>query len=117
MAQKVVVELVDDIDGGEAHGTVEFGLDGHPYLIDLSEENEQALRDALAPFIGNARRPDRGSVTRPSGNGTRPRAKQSAERARYVQLVRDWARSVGENVPDRGRISQRLIDRYESSRG
>ena len=39
MAQKVFVSLVDDIDGSEADETVEFGLDGVNYEIDLSAEN------------------------------------------------------------------------------
>jgi hypothetical protein len=36
MAQKVSVVLIDDMDGGEAEGTVEFGLDGTIYEIGLS---------------------------------------------------------------------------------
>ena len=31
MAQKVLVSLVDDLDGSEAEETVEFGLDGVSY--------------------------------------------------------------------------------------
>ena len=48
MAQKVLVSLVDDLDGSEADETVEFGLDGINYQIDLSTENAEELRDALA---------------------------------------------------------------------
>ncbi len=36
MAKKVVVQLVDDIDGGAASETVVFALDGTTYEIDLS---------------------------------------------------------------------------------
>jgi hypothetical protein len=36
MAQKIHVELVDDIDGSPAAETVTFGLDGTEYQIDLS---------------------------------------------------------------------------------
>ena len=35
MAQKVNVQLVDDLDGSTAESTVEFGLDGVHYAIDL----------------------------------------------------------------------------------
>ena len=48
MAQKIQVLLVDDLDGGEAEGTVRFGLDGVEYEIDLSAEHTEALRTAPA---------------------------------------------------------------------
>src|SRR5262245_50504141 len=56
MAQKVQVILVDDIDGGEAEESVSFAIDGVNYEIDLSESNAVALREALAPWVGHARR-------------------------------------------------------------
>lgn len=56
MAQKVLVSLVDDLDGSEAEETVEFGLDGVSYQIDLSGENAEELRDALAQYVEHARR-------------------------------------------------------------
>lgn len=37
MAQRMLVEMVDDIDGGEASQTVSFGLDGVSFEIDLSD--------------------------------------------------------------------------------
>jgi Lsr2 len=36
MAQKIQTLFIDDIDGGEAEGTVRFGIDGSEYEIDLS---------------------------------------------------------------------------------
>jgi len=36
MAQKVQTLFIDDIDGGDAEGTVRFGLDGTEYEIDLN---------------------------------------------------------------------------------
>ena len=45
MAKKVTVTLVDDFDGeGAADETVEFGLDGVTYEIDLSNKNAGKLR-------------------------------------------------------------------------
>jgi len=41
MAQKVRTFLVDDLDGGDAEGTVLFGLDGTQYEIDLSAGHGQ----------------------------------------------------------------------------
>ena len=45
MARKVTVTLVDDVDDTQtADETVEFGLDGVTYEIDLNEEHAAALR-------------------------------------------------------------------------
>jgi hypothetical protein len=56
MAQRVQTLLIDDLDGGEAEGTVRFGLDGAEYEIDLSADHAGALRRALAPYVSAARR-------------------------------------------------------------
>ena len=63
MAIRVV--LADDLDGSEAEETVEFGLDGAFYEIDLSEDNAERLRDALAEYVEHARRS--GGRKRPGG--------------------------------------------------
>ena len=46
MAQEIRKLLIDDINGGEADGTVRFALDGTEYEIDLSSKHseEAALR-------------------------------------------------------------------------
>ena len=56
MAQKHIVQLIDDLDGVEAQETVSFSLDGTRYEIDLSADNAAELRDSLAVYIANARR-------------------------------------------------------------
>src|SRR5689334_12854822 len=57
MAQQTTVRFVDDLDGSDAAGTFDFAIDGRQYQIDLSDENATKLRDALAPYVGAARRP------------------------------------------------------------
>ena len=52
MAQKIQTLFIDDLDGSTAEGTVRFGLDGTEYEIDLSADHAQALRDALARYVG-----------------------------------------------------------------
>ncbi|MCW2506832.1 MAG: Protein lsr2, partial [Actinomycetia bacterium] len=37
MARQVITVLTDDLDGADADRTIEFGLDGVTYTIDLSE--------------------------------------------------------------------------------
>ena len=62
MAQHTTVRIVDDLDGTEASGTVEFALDGRSYEIDLSDKNAAKLRKALTPFLDVARKAGSGSV-------------------------------------------------------
>jgi hypothetical protein len=64
MAERIQVELVDDIDGSPAQQTVTFALDGVTYEIDLSEQHAQALRSVLSRYIDCARSPQRPSGAR-----------------------------------------------------
>jgi hypothetical protein len=118
VAQKVNVQLVDDIDGSEAESTVEFGLDGVNYAIDLSVENSDELREALAPFVDNARRA--GGRKRPvrTAAGKTTTARQApvatAEREQK-QAIREWARTQGWQVADRGRIPADILDKYNKA--
>ncbi|MFL6107686.1 MAG: Lsr2 family protein [Marmoricola sp.] len=99
MAQKVSIVLVDDIDGSDAEETVSFALDGRDYEIDLNSKNAAGLRDALAPYVGHARRAGSRKRGR-SGGGPSPAD------------IRSWARENGFEVPDRGRVSQQVKDAY-----
>jgi nucleoid-associated protein Lsr2 len=108
VAQKTVVELVDDLDGGRADETVAFALDGEEFLIDLSHDNATRLRDALAEYVGHARRA--GGKQRSAGPAGR------AARDKYdTQAVREWARSQGETVAERGRLPQALLTRFQEA--
>lgn len=74
MALKAPKRFIDDIDGGEAAGTVRFALDGIEYEIDLSAKNGAELRGALEEYIAHARRVSGSSrraarLTPPAPNG------------------------------------------------
>lgn len=56
MAQKVLVELVDDIDGTEAVETIKFGIDGQQYEIDLSKTNARQMRKAIEKYATKGRK-------------------------------------------------------------
>lgn len=114
MAQKVTVSLVDDLDGSEAEETVEFGLDGASYQIDLSEENAERLRDALAEYVEHARRSGgrKRAAGRVAAAGRAPRT-ATADREQN-QAIREWARKQGMKVSDRGRIPSDVIDAYNA---
>ena len=109
MAQRVHVGLVDDIDGSDATETVAFGLDGSTYEIDLNEKNAAALREALAPYVGHARR---SGGTRKAGGR---RAAAPAASGPTAAEVREWARENGWDVPARGRVSAEVRSAYDAA--
>ena len=108
MAQRVSIVLEDDIDGSVADETVTFALDDVTYEIDLNGKNAAALRDALAPYVGHARRAaGRRTAGRPAGGRSSGK--------RDLADVRDWARSNGHKVSDRGRISAEVQAAYDKA--
>ncbi len=110
MAQKVQVFLVDDLDGGEAEETVEFGLDGSVYEIDLSGTNATKLREAIAPFVQAGRK---APVKQTKGGKRGARTTTSRERSGEI---RAWAKANGKPVNERGRIPQSIVEEYEAAR-
>jgi len=108
MAQKVEVKLIDDLDGSEATQTVLFALDGKTYEIDLNDGHAAELRDALAPYLGAARKVSgaRGGVRRIG----------SAKPAEDSGTIREWARQNGYEVSDRGRVPASVREAYEKAK-
>jgi hypothetical protein len=100
MAQQVNIVLVDDIDGTPAEETVSFALDGKEYEIDLNAKNAGKLRDALAPYVGHARK----AAGRRRGGRTAAGPSPAD--------IRAWARDHGFDVPDRGRVSSEVREAY-----
>ncbi|AHH99576.1 Lsr2 family protein [Kutzneria viridogrisea] len=113
MAQKTIVQLIDDVDGSEANESVSFALDGVEYTIDLSDDNAAKLRGNLAPFVEKAQR--LGGRKQRAG-ATRTAVRAGGDRAQN-QAIREWARSQGETISDRGRIPQELVTRFQAAHG
>jgi hypothetical protein len=111
VAQKVTVSLIDDLDGAQADETVEFGLDGKSYEIDLSSGNADKLRDALAAYVAAARRPG-GRRRSGGGNAAAATARRPSVDREQNQAIRDWARKRGMKVSDRGRIPADVLEAY-----
>jgi nucleoid-associated protein Lsr2 len=113
MAQKVFVEMVDDLDGsvGEGVTTVGFALDGRSYEIDLNSGNAEKLRDSLAEFIAAGRRQRSGRAA------SRPQASASVDPAarERAHAIREWARGAGHDVSERGRIPAVVAEAYEAA--
>lgn len=118
MAQKVQVILVDDLDGGKADESVKFGLDGKIYEIDLAADKAQTLREALADYVAAGRPIGRfPSVGGKAPVGVPGRAARPTTDREQNKAIRDWAKSKGKPVSDRGRIPQEIIDEYHSQAG
>lgn len=116
MAQKVLVQLIDDLDGTASADieTVKFGLDGVEYEIDLTAANASRLRDGVADFVasgrkvgGRAKRSGASLGTGRSTTGTRTKEQSTA--------IREWARNNGHELADRGRIPAGVIEAFEAA--
>jgi hypothetical protein len=107
MARKVHVQLIDDLSGEDADGTVRFSVDGADYEIDLTTEHATELRGVLEKYITHARRlrgasGSRGARTAPTGRDE-------------TQKIRDWAKDHGYKPSARGRISQDIKKAYDAA--
>jgi hypothetical protein len=111
VAQKIQTLLIDDLDGSSAEGTVRFGLDGAEYEIDLNAGHAKELRDALARYVDAARRVS-GSARKPARGSRRGTAGGS-----NTTGVRDWARTQGIEVKDRGRVPADVMVKFKAAGG
>ncbi len=113
MAQIREVRLIDDLDGEQAVETIEFGVDGRNYEIDLSDANATRLRDALALYVASARRTTastrRRAASAPAGGGVVRRPTVDREQN---QAIREWARKRDLKISDRGRIPSEVLEAY-----
>jgi hypothetical protein len=109
MAQRIHMLLIDDLDGGEADGTVRFGLDGTEYEIDLSAAHSDELRKALEKYLAHARRT--GGTARSAARTRRGSATVDTAK------VREWAKGRGIEVKDRGRVPADVVEQYQTAAG
>jgi Lsr2 len=109
MAQRIQTLFIDDIDGGEAAGTVRFALDGAEYEIDLSAEHADELHTALGKYIGHARK----------AGGTPGQAPRGHRNASIIDThnVREWAREQGIEIKERGRVPASIVEKYRQATG
>ena len=109
VAQKIQTLFIDDLDGGEAAGTVRFGLDGTDYEIDLSTAHSDELRKALELYVRHARRT--GGTARRAARGSR--GSSPVDNAR----VREWAKGQGIDIRERGRVPATVAEKYKTAAG
>lgn len=105
--QRVITTLVSDLSGQDAQVTVEFGLDGQTYAVDLTDAEADDLRDALRAYLSVARKTGRKVKSEHKGSGGKvPKGERAA--------VRAWAREQGYAVGDRGRIASEIVVAYRA---
>ncbi|NWL32660.1 histone-like nucleoid-structuring protein Lsr2 [Paenarthrobacter nitroguajacolicus] len=106
MAQKRVIEILDDLDGTSDATPREFSVGGVSYEIDLSDENYEKLMSRLSSFIAVARKTKSAS-----------RRGQQSPKANREELtkIREWARTNGYEVSGRGRVAQPILEAYAAA--
>lgn len=114
MAERIVRQLIDDLDGSEisdgAGERIEFSVRGVEYQIDLSNANIAKLDKALKPYVEAAAKV----------RGSRPRRVKStgsngASSKEQLSAIRAWARKNGHEVSDRGRIKADIVEAFEAA--
>ncbi|TPG34552.1 histone-like nucleoid-structuring protein Lsr2 [Mycolicibacterium hodleri] len=111
MGKRKSVPLIDDLDGTTADETVEFGLDGLLYSIELSSANAEALRRTVEEWADRGRRvraQQRRHLVRAD-----PWRKQVSGQER-VQ-IREWCHANGYRVGRRGPLPFEAVDAYRSA--
>lgn len=113
MSEKIIRQLVDDLDGNpidDRYGErIHFSYQGTDYQIDLRPTNAEKFEAALQPFIqaaekiGNAPRRDTIITSR------KIRTKEQ------FQEIRRWANIHGYRVPPRGRIKSEILRAFEAA--
>jgi hypothetical protein len=104
--QRVEVQLEDDLTGGPADETVEFGIDGRTYAVDLSARHAAEFRRQLARFVEHAR---------PARSRARGTVRTAASRQRGRQ-IRAWAEQQGFPIAEHGRLPGDIVHQYEAAR-
>ncbi|QTJ70575.1 Lsr2 family protein (plasmid) [Rhodococcus sp. ZPP] len=111
MARKIVVDLVDDLDGsvieaGEGEH-ITFSVNGVDYEIDLKTKNAREFLKTMEFYIDHATK---------VGSRKRPTAKAGAARSRsQAREVREWATANGYEVSARGRIPADVQEAFDAA--
>jgi hypothetical protein len=112
MAKRTIAKYFSDLSGVEIESnspTVYFAIDGTSYEVDLTDEEQTRLREAVAPYAAVGRRAAGGRRSSTSSASSRSTDGPSPKD------VRAWAVEQGLDVPSRGRIPAEISDAYASA--
>ena len=116
MAQRHVVQLVDDLDGSEAVKTVDFVVNDNHYEVDLSETNLVAFERTISRYLKVARSDDATAQRRWASIATQPGPAAPPEPEPVfdgsAQDMRLWAQRKHMVVRPRARIPREIEHAY-----
>jgi len=108
MATLTQVTLTCDVCGkAKDVETRTIGLDGKSYEIDLCPQDGKGLSKAAAGYVSNARKITVRHAPRENGRGPHSRTETAA--------IRDWARTSGLQISDRGRVPAAIFRDYQAA--
>lgn len=113
MARRVVVELVDDIDGtvfGEGGESIAFSVNGVDYEIDLKGKHASKFPKQIGFFIEHATR-----VGGRKRRSDRPVVADAPPRRGNGKEIRAWAAEQGYEISSRGRIPAEVEQAFEDA--
>ena len=106
MAQQVSVTISCDICGSTKDAqTHTISLDGQAREIDLCGKDGRALDKVASKYVPYARKVRRATAT----------GRRTVSDRQHSANVREWAKSKGYGVSDRGRIPASVEDEYEAA--
>ena len=114
VAQKVSVTYACDYDQKEIpadqHRVRRFSFDGRDYEMDLCTWHSDSFDETISRFAQYARKsPARARARAPVVK------RRTAAHRQHSASVRAWAKKIGIEVSDRGRIPAAVVARYEAA--
>jgi len=114
MAERIVRQLIDDIDGSEIQDgngdRVAFSINGVEYQIDLSTANIAKFNKALKPYVDAAVK-----VRGAKGRVSKAKVSSGTPSPAQLAVIREWARKNGHDVASRGRIKSDIVEAFEAA--
>lgn len=115
MATQTKIELICDLSGDPADETVEFGLAGKVYEVDLTKQHADALKEILEDYVRVARPASKSSAVVRTQRSTTATGDVGERRERLAK-IRSWASENGIAIAERGRISQKVMEAYRAGK-
>lgn len=113
MAQKYIVQIVDDIDGTildeDNSQTLTFAVEGQNYALDVSLAHAEEFRRDIEKYTAVARLNGQGRAVSNSGSKTKRSVSED------LAAVREWANKNGYSVSARGRIPANVQKAYDAA--
>lgn len=108
MAIRNLKIVESDLSGQEHASTVEFGVGGTWYEIDLTPEEESQLQAALKTYLKAGRKKVEQKQVKKVVPETTPEQRDA---------IREWAKGEGFEFAERGRIPKKILAAYEAKFG